>query len=77
MRDAIDEQPFWMVYGNYRGPPTFKHMTREGAETEAKRLARMDPDTKFYVLETVSVAEKIDVRVTRIMRRDTDDGIPF
>lgn len=72
--------PFWMVYGDEQRPPVVKHQTRTLAETEAKRLARLNPGIKFYVLEAVSLAEKIDVQFTRIARRDVaveDDEIPF
>ena len=74
------ETTFWMVYGEAQQPPAVKHETRVIAETEAKRLARFNPGIRFFVLEAVSIAEKIDVRFTRIARRDVDvddDEIPF
>lgn len=73
----MDTRVFWMVYGLGQGAPIAQHVTRESAETESKRLARSHPGIKFFVLETVSVAEKVDVQFTRLTRRDLDDEIPF
>lgn len=43
---------FWMVVGE--GPTSFRHESRESAETEALRLARMKPGQWFYVTEAQS-----------------------
>lgn len=71
--------PFWMVYGDGQYAPTVKHDSREKAETEAKRLARINAGIKFFVLQTISMAEKPDVTFVRLTRgaRDIDDEIPF
>lgn len=36
----MDNQHFFMVYLENERTPTYRHSTLEGAETEAKRLAR-------------------------------------
>lgn len=41
---------FWMVYGEGKSAPTRKHETAEEAENEAKRLAKLNVGTSFYVL---------------------------
>ncbi len=76
--------PFWMVYGLHQGAPTARHKTEISAINEAKRLARMNPDVEFFVLETTHHVVKRDVDVTPIGddrrpwdRRDPDDDIPF
>lgn len=52
---------FWIVWGEGKGTPTFKHMTFEAAKTEAKRLARNNPDRHFHVMERKGTAVKNDV----------------
>lgn len=74
---------FWMVYGLHQRAPTARHKTEVGAVTEAKRLARSNPDVEFFVLETTHHVVKRDVDVTiigqaeRFFGRDADDDIPF
>lgn len=74
---------FWMVYGLHQGAPTARHKTEVSAINEAKRLARMNPDVEFFVLETTHHVVKRDVDVSQIsasggfFRRDPDDDIPF
>jgi hypothetical protein len=74
---------FWMVYGLHQGAPTARHKTEQSAVTEAKRLARNNPDVEFFVLETTHHVVKRDVDVSRISesgglyQRDLDDDIPF
>jgi hypothetical protein len=70
-------EPFWMVYGEHQGPPTMRHASRVIADGEAKRLARNNPGIRFFVLESVAVAEKHDVSFTTLTRRSIDDEIPF
>ncbi|MCL6653516.1 hypothetical protein A6R70_14585 [Agrobacterium rubi] len=75
---------FWMVYGLHQKAPTARHKTEQSAIDEAKRLARMNPEVDFYVLETIHHAVKREVDVTFIGRHDPayprsclDDDIPF
>lgn len=70
-------EPFWMVYGERQGPPAVQHASREIADAEAKRLARNNPGIRFFVMESVAVAEKHDVSFTAFTRRSIDDEIPF
>jgi hypothetical protein len=53
---------FWMVYGLNQGQPTVRHKSVESARKEAARLARTCPGVKFYVMEAISMAERVDVR---------------
>lgn len=66
------EQTFWMVWNPARNAPTCKHESLDSAEREAKRLARINPDEQFFVLESVSGWVKSDVQ-----RIDLDPAIPF
>ncbi len=68
---------FWMVYGLGSGAPTMRHETRSMAEDEARRLARNAPNITFFVLETVSVAKKVDVTLRRLDDPSYDDEMPF
>jgi len=74
---------FWMIHGHGRGAPTVQHNSFEKALDEAKRLARNDPGTRFFVLESVAIAVKPDVDVLLFSKRqqptpiNTDDEIPF
>lgn len=75
-------ETFWMVYGMGQRQPTVRHKSFESAKAEAHRLARMAPGIRFYILETVGAAEKVDVQFTdfrdRMPERDPDFAeIPF
>lgn len=49
---------YWMVLGN--GVPRYRHSTEQSARTEAYRLATLNPDCTFTVLQAVA-----SVRVPR------------
>jgi hypothetical protein len=51
---------FWMVYGEGRAAPAFKHFSEQDARREAERLART-AGGKFYVLASVAACERTDV----------------
>lgn len=79
-----DRSTFWMVYGLHQRAPTIRHKSEFSAVTEAKRLARLNPDVQFFVLEAIHNVVKRDVDVTPIGRdrplpweRHPDDDIPF
>ncbi|WP_298967708.1 DUF2188 domain-containing protein [uncultured Methylobacterium sp.] len=74
-----EQKPFWMVYGENKGAPTFRHATKVEAIREATRLARSNPGTAYFVLEPTTI---IDLPVVRIREFNgvkfvEDDGIPF
>lgn len=65
------EDRFYIVWGEQsKTPPTVKQQTRSAAVAEANRLATRNRG-RFYVLEAISVAEKVDVIHTEL------DDIPF
>lgn len=68
---------FWMVYGAGQGAPTARHKSFTGARTEAERLARHVPGVRFFILETVGAAEKVDVQFIDLRADDQTDEIPF
>lgn len=51
MTTPLQEDPFWMVWGEGQRAPTFKHVTRGSADTEAERLANTHRGVQFVVLE--------------------------
>jgi hypothetical protein len=71
MREA--PKPFWMVVGD--GPPTVRHPSKNAAEREAHRLASYNPGVEFYVVRSMKVFCKVDVKSFDIPL--DDDEIPF
>lgn len=63
----MKSQPFFLVWNPEGGAPTMKHPNYAIAEAEAKRLARGDPGSSFFVLAAVAEAKKMDVGVTRFV----------
>lgn len=72
---------FWMVYGLGYRAPAVRHKTEQSAIDEAKRLARMNPEVEFFVLEPIHHAVKREVDVTFVGRHEPNpldyDDIPF
>ena len=69
---------FWMVKGD--GPAVVCHESRAVAESEAERLARLNPGTPFFVLEAIACHRRVDVeRISLDGRNDPrkDHLIPF
>ena len=65
---------FWMVKGP--GPTSVRHDSLAAAEHEAKRLARLNHDVEFVVLQAVTGFMKRDV--DRIEVADPDfEQVPF
>ncbi len=54
----MSSEQYWMVLGN--GMPRYRHPTELSARTEAYRLASLNPDCTFTVLQAVA-----SVRVPR------------
>ncbi len=67
------QDTFYMVKGD--GPTNFRHETREDAEREARRLARENPGTPFFVLVAIGGFVKDDLH--SIQLRIREDEIPF
>lgn len=58
-------QVFWTVWNPSRSAqPVVRHPTREAAMREAERLASLQPNDSFYVMQATTVSQKITV-VTR------------
>lgn len=82
--EVEQQAPFFMVYRSYGMPPKFTHTTRDNAEREAERIARLNPEHDVFVLAPVS-----RVKAARVEREDytrvhpvgclcpTCDQIPF
>lgn len=46
----------WFVWTKKGRAPRFAHETRESAEREAERLARLHPGQKFHLMQSVGKA---------------------
>lgn len=69
--------PFYLVWNPQGHSPTHKHDTQHDAEHEAQRLARLNPEQTFFVLEPISAMRTRDVDVERFERpQELDDQIP-
>lgn len=71
-----DRPGFWIVVKD-TDTRSHRHYTREAAETEAKRLARENPDHGFHVLEPVSTAKREAPIILTRHDVKNDDDIPF
>lgn len=69
----MNAEYFWMVAGD--GPTSHRHKTQYDAEQEAKRLARLNPDKWFYVVEAISAHRKNEIESIRL--RIDDSELPF
>lgn len=59
---SLPRDPFWIVKGS--GPAIFEHLCQSDAESEAVRLAEMNPGETFFVLGPQKSYCKTDVQVT-------------
>jgi hypothetical protein len=79
--DKPSVQRFWMVYGLGQGCPRYHHDTKEGAVSEAKRLAAQSPGVDFVVLGAVDAyrasVNPVERMPLRMPVRTPDDDIPF
>lgn len=66
--------PFWMVWREGGGAPTYPHDSYKAASAEAERLARTQPGAKFTVLEAVSSHRAVSMEVIDLR---PDRGLPF
>lgn len=56
-------EDFYCVWNPEHGLPTVKHKTYGIAQTEAERLAKLNPGKQFYVLGTMGVAFQPEPRL--------------
>jgi DNA-binding GntR family transcriptional regulator len=66
---------FWMVWNINNRSPVYQHYSLDDATREAARLARVNPDSIFVVLEAVSAC-KTKSPLEWITLPESDD-IPF
>lgn len=51
MNDKITEEQFWLVWNPSGRAPTYRHLSKASANTEARRLARLNPENTFFALK--------------------------
>lgn len=68
----MKEAKFWMVWNPDGHAPVYKHESMDLAVCEAERLARLNSNTSFYVLESIEGR-----RVETLQRIEMVDQIPF
>lgn len=76
----MQNEKIWVVYNPQGRAPTFTHTSYESAKTEARRLARANPEQRFYVMESRGFAIKNDVSFYAYERPGVildEDEIPF
>ena len=76
LRSKAERPAFWMVWNPQGHAPTKDHLTRQSAEREADRLARLNRGQRFIVLQSVSERVVDDVQVIAHVPDEADD-IPF
>lgn len=76
LKIAAQRPAFWMVWNPQGHAPTRDHATRQSAEREADRLARVNRGQRFIVLQSVSERVVDDVQVIAHVP-DGDDELPF
>lgn len=69
--------PFWVVSNPEGNVPFVRHQSRDLAQGEAERLARINPGQNFYVLASLSVSFKSDVTTTHFDVMELIDEVPF
>jgi len=70
----MQRQSFFMVYMENCSTPTYRHATIEGAENEAKRLAKLH-NRKTFVLCAIKSFEIIEFKIEDC--RPEIDELPF
>lgn len=75
MRENFTRPPYWLVWREGGGAPTYRHPDEHSARREAERLSKLNPGERFVVLCPVT---RVTTSVTVVEEFDpTDDGIPF
>ena len=57
MLNETKPKKFWMITGDGNSPKV-RHASRQLAQNEAERLARLYPGQEFFILETVSLVQQ-------------------
>ncbi len=52
-----ESRVFWMVYNPKRSVPVIQHKTLEAATAEARRIAKLEPESSVFVLRAVCVVQ--------------------
>jgi hypothetical protein len=75
----MNNEKFWCVFNPEQSAPKYVHISEQSAKNQAKRLARLNPEQRFYVMESIGMAIKNDVSyyVNRPQEYCNDDEIPF
>ncbi|PQA72185.1 hypothetical protein [Brucella oryzae] len=73
---ASEYSKFWLVWRYGGASPTFKHFTKESAESEAGRLALKEPGAVFFVVKAVS-GFQADIPTINTVKLIKGDDIPF
>lgn len=66
---------FWLVWNPAGRNPSYRHHVRSAAESEAERLARLNPGQIFVVLEALCAKRALPVET--IALTDSSDDFPF
>lgn len=53
---TIEVHKFWLVWNPNGRNPGYRHSSRESAQTEAERLAALNPGASFFVVKGVGGA---------------------
>lgn len=61
------DSKFWIIWNPSGKNPSFRHSTKESADTEAHRLASLHKGNVFYVLEGVERFESSTVKKTSLI----------
>ena len=75
--DTVPELRFWMVWNPMGREPRHKHFSRSGANREAERLARENPQETFYVLKCMKGFLAPPSPVSTIKMITDHDALPF
>jgi hypothetical protein len=62
----MQEPKFWVVWNPSKSLPFVRHDNKDEAKKEAKRLASIDVNDTFYVLECVGRAKSVAVEYKEI-----------
>lgn len=66
-------ETFWMVLADNSPATHVRHANFSKAQSEAKRLASLNPGTRFWVLQSMGAAQRSEP----VAWLECDDEIPF